>query len=275
MRTLGILTISAILFAPAWAEVEQNSKETRTFPGTKRIVIDNVWGSIEVSGTATSGTTVDIAKSIHAESDERAAAAARDVKLTVDQSGDTLRLYVDGPFRCHCEEGGRGVHNWHHSGYHVVYDFKLSVAAGTDVELYTVNDGHIKVDHVNGTFDVEDVNGAIDLIDIGGTGRARTVNGAVKASFTRNPTGIGSFETLNGNVDLTFLPGLSADVHASTQNGGVYSDYEVKALPVKASTERRDGKFILRANTGVRIGNGGLDLTLKTLNGNIFVREKQ
>jgi hypothetical protein len=277
MRALGALTIFVALLAPAFADVEQNSTETRTFAGVDRVVVDNVWGSIDVSGSGGAAATVEIAKSVRADSNERAEAAGREVKLEISQSGGTLRIYVDGPFRCSCRDGSPGLRWEGHrgSGYRVKYDFRLQVPSGASLDLATVNEGRIEVDHITGDFDVNNVNGGIEMTDIAGSGSARTINGPVKVSYTRNPARATSFETLNGDVDVTFRPGLNVDVRMSTRNGGMYTDYEVKPLPVQVATERRDGKFVLHAAGGIRIGSGGIDLALKTFNGNIFIREKQ
>ena len=58
-------------------------------------------------------------------------------------------------------------------------------------------------------------------------------------------------------------------------NGGMYTDFEVKPLPAEAATtERRNGKFVYRTQDAARVraGAGGPELSLKTLNGDIYVR---
>jgi len=269
MKLHGFL-VAALAALPLLADIEDRTTESRHFASAHLVILDNVNGSIEVTGYGGSDVQMEVAKHIQAESNERLEAARKEVKLDAQQSGDTLKLYVDGPFRCNnCSR---------HQGYEVTYDFKLRVPASARVDLYTVNHGHVTVRGVMGGFDIRNVNGPIEMTDMGGSGKAHTVNGEVKAAFANNPTGDTSFETINGNVDLTFRPGLSANVRMQTMHGGMYTDYDVSMLPMeKGVPERRDGKFVFRRGeaTGVKIGAGGREMKMKTINGDLFVRERK
>ena len=185
MRTALVLTTLLLLTAPAWADVTAHSAESRSFPGGHLVIVDNINGSIESTSYSGADVQVDVAREIEAESPERLEAAKREVKLDMTQSGDTVKLYVDGPFRCHCGDGSSAIHS-HHDGYTVRYNFKLRVPASARLDLHTVNRGDIVV-HGVGDFDLHNVNGRIEVTDATGTGSAHTVNGEIKATFARNP----------------------------------------------------------------------------------------
>ncbi len=267
--------LAAVLLVPTLAYgVEERSTESKTFSNAQLLVVDTVNGSIEATGYSGSEIKVEVSKRIEAETPGRLEAAKQAVKLEMTQSGDMVKLYVDGPFRCHC--GGDCCQGEHHPGYQVYYDFKVQVPAAIRVDLYTVNSGHILVRGMMGDFDVKNVNGRIDMTDMGGSGTAKTVNGPVTATFVRNPNAKSSFETINGNVDLTFRNGLHGDARMQTMNGGMYTDFEVSPLPLETgSMEKKNGKFVYRRGgaTSVRIGSGGPEFTMKTLNGDIFIRQ--
>src|SRR5262249_42802603 len=94
------------------------------------------------------------------------------------------------------------------------------------------------------------------------------------AVFARNPTAKSSFKTVNGSIETSFRPNLSADVLLKTFNGAAYTDFAVTSLPAAApAPERRNGKFIYRGNTftGMRIGSGGPEFKYDTLNGSIRI----
>ena len=84
--------------------------------------------------------------------------------------------------------------------------------------------------------------------------------------------------TVNGGVTAEFLPGLSADVEASTLNGGVYTDFEATSLaPLPIASElRSNGRRVYRSSgkTRVRIGGGGPAFEFKTVNGDIKIRQR-
>ncbi len=273
MRKLLIIVFA---IAPAFADVEDRTTESKSFPAARLVILDNINGSIEATGYDGNDLQVEAGRRIQAETPERLDAARKEVKLDMQQSGDTVKLFVDGPFRCNCNEGRNSSSR--HQGYTVYYDFKLKVPRAARIDLYTVNHGEIVVRGIGGAFDVHNVNGRIEMTDMGGSGKAHTVNGPVKVTFTRNPTAASSFETVNGNVDVTFRKGLSADVRMQTMHGGMYTDFEVSTLPLEpAASEKQDGKFVFRRGgaTGVRIGSGGVEVKLKTLNGEIFVRDRE
>lgn len=275
MRTcIAILLACA---AVAYGDVEQKSAEQRSFTGAKKLILDNVLGSVEVTGYNGADLQVEATKTIEAESPERADAAKREVKLDMNQSGEVVRVFVDGPFRCHCDDG-RGVNyrGERHDGYRVVYDFRIKAPFGTFLDLRTVTHGGITLNHTSGGFALSAVNSPIVLADVSGSGDVRTVNGGVKAAFVERPTGNCSFRSVNGALDVSFPPDLAADVRTKTFNGALYTDFDVSALPIAAaSPERRNGKFIYRSRgvNGVRIGRGGPELNFDTLNGNIYIRK--
>jgi hypothetical protein len=250
----------------------------RTFNLTsanKLLDIDNIDGSIEIVGGQSDQVQLVVNKTIRAESKESMEAAKKEVRLDITEQPDLVKLYVNGPFRCNCDDDCGG---WRSDrGYSVRLDFQLQVPRALELRLKTVNGGHVTVRDVAGNFSVHNVNGPIDLQNIAGSGNAKTVNGGVKVSFRENPKESSAFATVNGNVELTFAPGLSADFRFKTFNGSVFSDYQFFPLPARnVSRQQRNGKFIFRTDrfTGGRVGSGGPEIKAENLNGEIRVLER-
>ncbi len=262
---------------PRLTEHEQEKIE-KTFAmpagaGRRTLEIDNVWGSIEVVGTASDKVQLTVNKSIRAESKAKIEQARKDVTLDITQQADALKLYVNGPFRCDCHDCGRSRDD---EGYIVKMDFQVQVPRDIDVKVKTVNEGRVSVRDINGSFLVRNVNGDIQIRNIAGSGTARTVNGPVKVSFRQNPREASDFQTVNGNIELAFVRDLSADFRFKTFNGGIYSDFPVMALPVQGMQEEHHGsKVIFRADryTGARINAGGPQIKVENLNGDIRILE--
>jgi hypothetical protein len=239
----------------------------------RSIAIDNVFGSIEVVGGTSDQVQLTVEKSLRAESKEDLERARKEVTLDITQQEGLLNLYVNGPFRCRCDDC-RGSRD--HQGYIVKMDFQLHVPRDIDTNVRTVNEGRVVIRNVAGSFQLRNVNGDIQMENVAGSGSAHTVNGPVKVRFRENPRENSSFQSVNGNIELFFARGLSADFRFKTFNGGVYSDFPVTALPAHALQEdRRDGKTIFRADrfTGARIGNGGPEIKIENLNGDIRILE--
>ena len=256
------------------AEVEQNETIQKAFslsggtPG--KVIVDNVNGSIQVTGRSGNEVRLVAHKRLRADSPEKAEQAKRDVTLDISQDGNTVRFYVDGPFRC--RDGG--VHMHGHTGYEMKYDFELQVPAHTALNLKTINDGQIRVEGVAGDYEMENINGGIEMTEVSGSGRVYALNGRVKVLFRENPRAKSSFGSLNGEVRVAFQPDLSADLRFKTFNGGVFTDFPVTYMPLPASAgERREGKFVYKSNewSGVRVGHGGPELSFDAFNGNIQI----
>lgn len=260
-------------------------KETETIRKTfnltaahKVLEVDNIFGSIDVTGGQGDQVQLVVNKTIYAESKDKMEAAKKEVTLDITDQPDFLKFYVNGPFRCNCNDGHDSCGGWHGDrGYTVKMDFQLQVPRNIEVKLKTVNSGHVHVQDVTGNFAVHNVNGGIEMQNIAGSGLAKTVNGGVKVTFRENPREKSDFATINGNVELYFVRGLSGDFRFKTMNGAVYSDFEMTSLPAQpVSGERRGTKFVFRSDryTGGRIGSGGPEIRAENLNGDIRVLER-
>jgi hypothetical protein len=242
----------------------------------RSIEVDNVFGSIEVVGEASDQAQLVVDKTTRAESKDALALARKEVTLDITQPDGGLKLYVDGPFRCQCEDGCRGSRHRDDAGYIVKMDFELHVPSNVDVKVKTVNEGRVIVRNITGNFIARNVNGDIELDSMAGSGLAHTVNGPVKVSFRQNPRENSSFESVNGNIDLLFARGLSADFRFKTFNGGVYSDFPVTTMPLQApQEERHGGKVVYHADrfTAGRVSAGGPEIKIENLNGDIRILE--
>jgi len=235
----------------------------------KTVKIDNVFGSITVRGTAAATVRLEARKILRADSQDDLLKAEREVTLKMAEKDNILDIYVDGPFRCR-----DGSVNWSDRDYVVAYDFELQVPEQTSLVLKTVNDGDILVKNVRGDFTVRNVNGRIEMEGIAGSGSCKTVNGRIRATFRENPAAACAFTTINGDLDVCFTPGLAADFQLKTFNGEIYSDYPVSYLPATAGAAQREkGRFVYRSHSfkGVRVGKGGPEITMDTLNGDIAI----
>ena len=254
---------------------QENIQKSFPMPATgqKSLEIDNVWGSIEVSADSSDKVELTVQRTTRAESKEMLEKAKKEVTLDISQQEGVLKLYVNGPFRCQCDDCR---HSRDEDGYVVKMDFQVKVPRDIDLKVKTVNGGRVVVRGTNGSFLVRNVNGDIEMDNVSGSGTVRTVNGPVKVSFRQNPRENSEFKTINGNVDLHFAHDLSADFRFKTFNGGIYSDFPVTALPVHSiQQERRGGKVVYRADrfTGARVNAGGPEIQIENLNGDIRILE--
>jgi hypothetical protein len=283
MVVLVLAVMISLTAGEDWGEnypISKKSEVTKTIPfsdpdAPKSLVIDNVIGPVSVEGTNGRDVEIVVKKMIHAKSDARIRKAEEEVRLDIKTEGGLVELYVGGPFR----ENNRNRHEDRRPGYVVHYGFTVKVPKHTSIDINTATDGNIEIRNIRGDFEVHHANGTITMTDINGSGTAHTANGSIKVSFTDNPTKDCSFKTINGDLELSMKPGLSADFHLKTWHGNAYSDYDYKKfqLPIQKTVEEKDWKFVYKSTQfqGVRIGKGGPAIKMDTLTGDLIITKNK
>ena len=276
--------VLALLFATASVSIahdfedKQEIKKTLRFQGSgemRSILVDNIRGSIDVRGYDGDSVELVVHRTNYADSQDKLAEAREKVVLDIKEEKDRVLLYVDAPWRT---TDGVNYRGWHYYGYDVECDFELRVPMKTNLYVKTINDGEITVRDINGEFEAQNVNGGIEMENIAGSGKACTVNGPVKAVFSKNPEKDCKFKTVNGKVDVEFPNGLSADLNLKTFNGSVYTDFDVVGLPRKAAGFESHGRrkvYMSDRSFSVRVGKGGPELSFDTLNGNVHILKRE
>jgi hypothetical protein len=185
---------------------------------------------------------------------------ATDVRIEVvpHAGGVTIcAVYPDVPGRepNTCTPGGGGRSNTRDND--TVVHFDVRVPYGVRFVGRTVN-GEIAAESLQGDAEAHTVNGSVRLSTTGAA-IANTVNGSVNVSMGRADWASGaSFKTVNGGITLTMPSVFDAELRAETLNGSITSDFPI-SVTGEMSRRRLNG----------RIGNGGRELNLSTVNGSI------
>ena len=156
--------------------------------------------------------------------------------------------------------------------------FEIEAPARTNLKLSTVNGGEILVENIEGELTVSNTNGGITLNNVAGTVNAGTTNGNVRASLTRVTAAKEmAFTSHNGTVDVTLPPTTKANLRMRSDNGDVYSDFDVQlaaAPPVVQESRSVNGRYRISRNRSIvgAINGGGPEVELRTFNSNVYVR---
>jgi hypothetical protein len=142
----------------------------------------------------------------------------------------------------------------------VKVEFTVRIPAGVHFIGRTVN-GEVEAASLAGDVEAHTVNGKI-RISTTGWAAGDTVNGSIVASMGKTAASRPlQFHTVNGAVDVEMPATINATIHASTVNGHITTDFPLMIR----------GKFSGRQISGA-IGQGGPELSLKTVNGSIELR---
>jgi len=245
--------------------------------GVHTVDVRVINGSIQVIGDSRDDVSVRVERTIEADSDQFVDMARREVRLDTMDAADTVGLVVREPRGAACGESFNGSREawWDRMRYRVTTNVTVRVPATTRFRVCGINSKAVDVGGLGGDFDVTNVNGPVTLRGLRGSGRATTVNGGVDATFLDAPRDESLLKTVNGDVTVTFPSSLSADLRLKTFHGGLFTDFDVTPVTARpvAAPDRRNGRFVYRSGgfTLVRAGQGGPEITLETLNGDVRV----
>jgi len=160
-------------------------------------------------------------------------------------------------------------------------DLTLQVPLATSLKLGCLNDGDIVVEKVEGEIEANNLNGPVTLTNVSGVVVAHSLNGEVVTQMDKvTPDKPMSFSTLNGDIDVTLPPQTKANVKLESQNGNIYSDFEIgfdktPRQPTVEDGRKEGGRYRIVFDKGVvgTINGGGPEIRFKTLNGNIHIRK--
>lgn len=158
-----------------------------------------------------------------------------------------------------------------------VMHFLIKVPVHFSLNLRVTNSGDINVNGVTGEFEVSNLNGAIRLIDISGSVIADALNKDIVVTFKDAQENMPmAFTSLNGDLDITFPKGFKAAIKAKTDNGEMFTDFDINITQKYTQKSSRTSSGVYKVNvdkwiTGA-INGGGAELLFKTMNGDILLR---
>ncbi|MFQ5629087.1 MAG: DUF4097 domain-containing protein [bacterium] len=161
-------------------------------------------------------------------------------------------------------------------------ELTIKVPRWTSLELSSMNGGVIEVDKIEGEVEANNMNGSVALTNISGAAIAYSANGRVTVAFDNiTPDKTMSFITMNGTIDVTFPTAIKADVKLRTDNGNVYSDFDIEmqrnVRKIEKSPRGKGRKYRVTLDKDMygTINGGGPEFQFRTLNGNIYIRKKK
>lgn len=261
-----------------------SQEEELSFAATPEVRIDNSDGAVRVQvheedqillkasirAYAQDSQTQDIAKTYVSSllKVERSAGALK-VLTEPGSRPDSVELEVDYlltvPLGTAISIRGSNGNVWVAAGSGAVTvesnNADVEVLAAQGPVVAKVANGRINVHEASEETILETVNGSIYAHMSAGTLQASTANGNISAQVLTSEVENVDLTAMNGGITLTLPEECSAEVRATTGSGEVRSDIALTAL--KGVQKRRElfGTW----------GEGGTQLTMNSLNGNILI----
>jgi hypothetical protein len=161
-------------------------------------------------------------------------------------------------------------------------DVTTQVPAQTSVRVQTLNGGAITIENIAGEIEAENMNGAVTVTNASGSVIANSMNGKINVSLNRVTAGKSmSFSTMNGSIDVTLPTDVKANLKMKTDNGEIYTDFDVKLdgtnhPPVVEDQRKSGGRYRVKMDKAMygSINGGGPEMQFVTYNGNILIHKK-
>lgn len=261
--------IAALLFsAPLWAQQTEQLVVPLSEPGKPfQLHIGLISGSIKVVSYAGKDVVIDVQSETDKRSDKK------------ESSGGMKKINTGRGMDVTAEEKNNNV-NINSQSWKGPVNFTIKVPQSeAKLKLSTINEGDISVSDVSGEMEISNVNGPVTLSNVSGSAVVNTVNGDVKVNFKSiDPKAAMAFSSLNGNVDVTFPASFKANVKLKSDQGDIYSDFDITADPSQPKvnkTTSKSGTFRINIESWVygKINAGGPELMMKNMNGNIYIRK--
>jgi hypothetical protein len=230
----------------AWENYKEEMHQTYPLAADGRLSLGNVNGRVRLSVWDRPEVKLDAVKSVRNQKD------LEKLKIEVESKADVLTVRTR-----HSES--KGWWGWRRGASGSV-DYTLTVPQSARLEDISNVNGSIEIEGARGHVKASTVNGALRATGLAGSAELSSVNGAVKAAFVSlaQVKSI-SASTVNGAVELNLPAGANADLSAHTVNGSISGD-------VSATRHWPVG-----ANVKTRLGQGGTEINLGTVNGAVRV----
>lgn len=149
-------------------------------------------------------------------------------------------------------------------------DAEIYLPADQNISVKSTWHGQIEISGFLGEIEANaELNGGISVEDVSGPLTANTLNGEIEVTFVKvsQDSPITVYST-NGALDISMPSDTPADLRLGTTNGEIYTNFEI-------SFPEKDGlRAIASKKVKGSINQGGVDINLKTTNGNIYLRKE-
>ncbi len=205
------------------------------------VSLTNITGNITIEGWDQPQAEVRVTKEGGSEQDRQA------VQIKLSSSKDLLSLETS-PARS--------------SPVETHYELKLP----NHVRAVEINsaDSAVKLSQMTGAITISVQGSSIELKDISGAVRTKIVKGETKVTLNKSPGEPQELSSISGDIELRLHGDINADISAETIDGEIEADDDLE-LKVEKRT--------MGQSATVRVGTGGVALSIKTINGDIRIKK--
>ncbi|WP_234736617.1 DUF4097 family beta strand repeat-containing protein [Tellurirhabdus bombi] len=264
MRRIAFLLATTLWCWGSYAQDSKNALEYKVkMPNSKdrKITIELGDGSIKIEGY--DGDEVQFrASSGYEAPPERAKGLKPIYNSAVDNSGIGLAVTQ--------ESGGLKIEKATRKSI----DYTIRVPRKVAILYQQVNwmGSTINISNMDGDLEVRTNNANINLNRVSGPVVANTTSGEIQVVFANlNQEKPSALTTIASAIDVTLPANAKTNLHLRTINGEMYTDFDLGLKSSKDGLSKVGGGHNIEGTTN----GGGVDIQLKTISSNIYVRKQK
>ena len=250
-RSSLVLVLLLVLPTLGWAAIAEDFHWKGHVDPEKTVTIKALNGSIEVTGY--DGGDVEVNAT-------RSGPHADQIQVQVIPSSDGILVCETYRYeRDYSDTCGEGSHG-HTRGRAPQVNYEVRIPRNLRLHAATVN-GSVTAERIGRQADVSSVNGAVK-VSTSAWAKASSVNGSVTCAFGKADWDHLKLSSVNGSIHVTLPADASTEVRFRSVNGDFDSDFPL-------TVQGRMGRHSMEG----KIGSGGRELELSTVNGSVELRK--
>jgi DUF4097 and DUF4098 domain-containing protein YvlB len=250
---VALIAAESLNVVKAQDKLQEEFHQTYQLAPQGRVQLENINGSVRITGWDRSEVKVDAVKSAYTR--ER----LDEAQIVVEPGADNIRIYTKYPERDQTFNNDREgrLNN------PATVEYTLFVPRNARIDSVEVINGALSLEGLTNDVRASSINGNVSARGLMGEAKLSTVNGNLEATFNQldaaKPIALTS---VNGNLTITIPSDASANLRASNVHGGIKNDF---GLPV------RKGEYVGFDLAG-QLGQGATRIKLANVNGQIIIR---
>jgi DUF4097 and DUF4098 domain-containing protein YvlB len=227
-------------------ELSEEFHQTYPLPADGRVELDNINGSVHITGWDRNEVKVDAVKYAHTK--ER----LDEVKIKVEPLSSSISIATEYPHH------DLTFNSFGHNNPATV-DYTITVPRHARLDEIKLVNGALDIRDVSGEVHGSSVNGSVSAHAVESRLELSTVNSRAEVEFAKL-SGEADISSVNGAVFVTLPSDAKADIEASTVSGGISNDFGL----------RTTGHWVGHQLDG-KLGGGGTRIKLSDVNGRIEI----
>ncbi|MBK7872743.1 MAG: DUF4097 family beta strand repeat protein [Saprospiraceae bacterium] len=153
------------------------------------------------------------------------------------------------------------------SGKEGEYLIKVPADAAVSIEEKNWDGSEIRIKGIKGEIEVKSLGSDILLEDITGPVVANTTSGDITVVFSQvSQAGPTNISNISGFIDVSMPASTKANLRLESISGDIYTDFDLSS---KDKMQRIGG-----SNVKAQLNGGGVEVTLKAISGEVYLRKK-